>query len=111
MSWPSPPSMLSLFLILTVPLANAVVYECPAECECDLMPPNNASWAVFCHRGGDIIFNSKLELVPSLGINDTKFAEILNRLPTTLRMLEIEAPSWRPRNKFKVGKVEQIHSL
>ncbi|PAV81368.1 hypothetical protein WR25_09350 [Diploscapter pachys] len=86
MSWPSPSSMLSLFLILTVPLANAVVYECPAECECDLMPPNNASWAVFCHRGG---------------INDTKFAEILNRLPTTLRMLEIEAPSWRPRNKFK----------
>ncbi|EPB76285.1 leucine Rich repeat-containing domain protein [Ancylostoma ceylanicum] len=76
------PLLLLLLLTYDIP----AITGCPRECECDAIPPNNASWAVYCHRGG---------------INDTLFADILNRLPPTLRVLDVQAPSWRPPNKFK----------
>ncbi|PIO52660.1 leucine Rich repeat-containing domain protein, partial [Teladorsagia circumcincta] len=78
------PILLLLLLLLTVRVHG--VTECPRECECDAIPPNNSSWAVYCHRGG---------------LNDSLFADILNRLPPSLKLLDIHAPSWRPPNKFK----------
>lgn len=60
--------------------------NCPKECECDALPPTNSSWAVYCHQGG---------------IDDARFGEIITRLPTTIRSLSIEAPPWRPRNRFR----------
>ncbi|VDL75597.1 unnamed protein product [Nippostrongylus brasiliensis] len=76
-------------ILLLLLLLNDHVHgitECPRECECDAIPPSNSSWAVYCHRGG---------------LNDSIFADILNRLPPTLKLLDIHAPLWRPPNKFK----------
>ncbi|VDM69133.1 unnamed protein product [Strongylus vulgaris] len=75
-----------LLLLLLLTYKAYCVTECPRECECDAIPPHNASWAVYCHRGG---------------INDTLFADILNRLPPTLKVLDVQTASWRPANKFK----------
>ncbi|CAD6186147.1 unnamed protein product [Caenorhabditis auriculariae] len=73
---------------------------CPVFCECDVMPPNNVSWAVYCHKGA---------------INDSAYAEILNRLPLTLRSLDIQVPSWRPANKFRwndnINRFSQLRVL
>ncbi|VDO23436.1 unnamed protein product [Haemonchus placei] len=80
--------METILLLLLLLLTDTVygVTECPRECECDAIPPNNSSWAVYCHRGG---------------LNDSLFADILNRLPSSLKLLDVYAPRWRPPNKFK----------
>ncbi|VDM59762.1 unnamed protein product [Angiostrongylus costaricensis] len=78
--------MVPLFFLLLLTYDVCSTVECPRECECDAIPPNNSSWAVYCHRGG---------------LNDTIFADILNRLPSSLKLLDIQTSSWRPANKFK----------
>uniref|UniRef100_A0A1I7WS69 LRRCT domain-containing protein n=1 Tax=Heterorhabditis bacteriophora TaxID=37862 RepID=A0A1I7WS69_HETBA len=89
-------------ILLLLLLAHFVysITECPRECECDILPPNNASWAVHCHKGG---------------INDTQFAEIITRLPVSLRSLDIQAPPWREKNKFKwndnLNRFNQLRQL
>lgn len=75
-----------LLLLLFLGYASAGGVQCPSQCECDLVPPTNHSWAVYCHRGA---------------INDSIFADILNRLPLTLKSLDIEAPEWRKPSKFR----------
>ncbi|KJH49997.1 leucine Rich repeat-containing domain protein [Dictyocaulus viviparus] len=78
--------LLQLLLLLLLIYEVHGIIECPRECECDAIPPNNSSWAVYCHNGG---------------LNDTLFADILNRLPPSLKLLDIQVNSWRPPNKFK----------